>query len=264
METSTPNSIEPAKSKKPMIALIVSLALIVGAGSYFFSGGNTFQGKLEIGQNSVKTTIDGQNIKLEWQNITNTEKYLISRSNQPGQSPAKNQIATSKEINYLDTSAIQGSTNYYTITATGKKGRLWISDEVAVTIPASITPVLTAPILTFEDGSTSKVIEIDKDTDVKLQWIPVAGAYKYLVAEKNEINGAKFSTETMDNNYTRKFMRWDVEQGSNTYTYTVFAMNKAMKPTEVQQISPTSNQIKIKIDIVIKSSMDLPSAATPY
>jgi xyloglucan-specific exo-beta-1,4-glucanase len=175
------------------------------------SGGSSSTTPAAPGSPSGLTVTAGDNATtLNWSAVTGAVSYSVYRSTTPGTQGAK--LATSTSTSYVDTSAANGTTYYYQVTAGNATGESAASSQSPGVTPAAPVAV---PVTPTGLNATSG------DAQVTLTWTAVAGASSYNIYRSTgpSAAGAKIGSSS-----ATQFTDTTASNGT-TYYYAVSAGN---------------------------------------
>ena len=196
-------------------ALLITLLAACGGG-----GGGSGDGG-SAGTSSPAPTVPGtptamtvtagdSKTTISWGAVSGASSYNVYRSTTPGTQGAK--IGTSTTTSYVDSTASNGSTYYYQVTATSAAG-----EGTATAQSAGVTPSIPVTVPAVPTGLTATAGE----AQVTLAWTAVAGASSYNVYRSTSAGsqGAKIGTSS-----TTQYTDSGVTNGA-TYYYAITADN---------------------------------------
>ena len=159
---------------------------------------------------AMTVTAGDSKTTINWGAVAAASSYNVYRSTTPGMQGTK--IGTSTTTSYVDSTAVNGSTYYYQVTATSAAG-----EGTATTQSAGVTPAIPVTVPTVPTGLTAN----PGDAQVTLGWTAVAGASSYNVYRSTSAGsqGAKIGTSS-----TTQYIDSAVTNGA-TYYYAIAADN---------------------------------------
>lgn len=165
------------RQKNRIILVFIMLAVVVVTGCTFI---NISTVNVNLDRPVIKTVHEGENIKIEWQNISSADEYEVFKSRTS--EGKKELIATTKDNKYLDKDIVSGQPAVYSIKARNGAKTSEMSDEV--------TDVLYKVVIETghgidENGKWDTGCTWNGDEEAKLM-IPIAKAVSYYL-EKNGI-----------------------------------------------------------------------------
>ena len=165
---------------------------------------------------ALTVTAGDNSTTLAWGAVTGAVTYNVYRSTTPGSQGAK--IGTTSTPSYVDSSAVNGATYYYEVTASGAAG-----EGAASSQSLGVTPAVPVSVPGLPAGLNATA----GDAQVTLGWTAVAGASSYNVYRSTSPDspGAKVGSSA-----TTQFTDTSVANGS-TYFYAVTASNAAGEGT---------------------------------
>jgi xyloglucan-specific exo-beta-1,4-glucanase len=165
---------------------------------------------------ALTVTAGDSSTTLAWGAVTGAVSYNVYRSTTAGSQGAK--IGTSSTTSYADSSAVNGATYYYEVTASGAAG-----EGAASSQSLGVTPAVPVSVPGLPAGLNATA----GDAQVTLGWTAVAGASSYNVYRSTSPDsaGAKVGSSA-----TTQFTDTSLSNGS-TYYYAVAASNAAGEGT---------------------------------
>jgi len=165
---------------------------------------------------ALTVTAGDSSTTLAWGAVTGAVSYNVYRSTTAGSQGAK--IGTSSTTSYVDSSAVNGATYYYEVTASGAAG-----EGAASSQSLGVTPAVPVSVPGLPVGLNATA----GDAQVTLGWTAVAGASSYNVYRSTSPDsaGAKVGSSA-----TTQFTDTSLSNGS-TYYYAVAASNAAGEGT---------------------------------
>lgn len=189
------------------------MALLVGCGGGSATAGSPSGPASPPGAPAALTVTAGDDeAMLRWSAVPEASSYNIYRSTTAGAQGAK--IAATSSTSYVDSSAENGTTYFYQVTADNAAGEGSASAQSPGVTPAMPLTVPAAPTGLHASAG---------DARVTLDWTPVAGARSYNVRRSTDPGtpGTKIGSSS-----TAQYVDLAVSNGS-TYYYAVSADNAA-------------------------------------
>ena len=169
------------------------------------------------------SALSGNNqVDLTWDSVTDAAYYNVYRSQTNSGPYTKVNNANVIGTSFTDTTAVNGNTYYYVVTAANSTKESGYSNQVTA---APIAPVLpTSPTLAASAG----------DSQVKLTWSSVSGATSYKVKRSLTAGGPY---DMIDANVSgTSFTNTGLTNGT-TYYYVVSAVNSIGEGTNSSEVS---------------------------
>src|SRR3954451_817552 len=168
----------------------------------------------------LNATAGNGHVALTWNAVGGATSYNVKRSTTSGSGYTT--IASPASPSYDDTSAANGTTYYYVVTAVGTGGEMSHSSLVAA------TPI-GAP------AAPTGVAATGGDTQISLAWNSVAGATSYNV-KRSTISGSGYSTivSPATNSYTDTGLT-----NGTTYYYVITAVGTGGESSNSSEVSAT-------------------------
>jgi xyloglucan-specific exo-beta-1,4-glucanase len=160
----------------------------------------------------MTTTVGNAQITLGWTAVSGAASYSVYRSTTQGQQGAR--VGTSTTLSYIDSTAVNGTTYYYQVTATNSAGEGAPSSQ-----SAGLTPTAPAVLPAAPTG----VSAVRVNGQVTVSWTAAPGAVSYNIYRSTAqgTQGTLLGTSTTTSAI-------DVTAGtSTTYYYQVTAVNTA-------------------------------------
>ena len=185
------------------------IMLLAACGSGGSSSGSTPEPAMPTG---MVVTPGNSEATVTWNAVAGATSYNIYRSTSQGQQGTK--VGASSSTSYVDSTAVNGVTYYYDVTADNVAGEGPVSAQ-----STGVTPVI--PVVS--PGAPSGLTAIAGNAQVTLNWTAVAGANSYNVYRSTNpgSQGAKVGSSA-----TTAFSDPTVVNGT-TYFYEVTANNAA-------------------------------------
>jgi len=164
-------------------------------------------------------------VSVSWTAATGATSYSIYRSTSPGSLGSK--IASSSSVTFTDSSAINGTTYYYVVTAVNAAGESPASTQSAAATPAVPVTLPAAP---------TGVNATAGNAQVSVTWTAAARATSYNVYRSTSpgVQGAKIGTGT-----TASYTDSTAANGTSYY-YQITAVNAAGEgPASTQSAAAT-------------------------
>jgi cellulose 1,4-beta-cellobiosidase len=207
-----------------IVGLAVTLLAACGGGG---GGGSSGPGSAPGMTSGVSVKAGNAEATITWDSVAGATSYNIYRSATQGQQGTK--IGASSSTSYVDTTAVNGATYYYQVTADNTAGE----GPVSTQSPAA-TPVIPDTVPSAPTGLSAT----PGNAQVALDWTAVTGAKSYNVYRSTNTGaqGAKLGTSL-----TTTYSDTSVLNGT-TYYYQVTAANTAGEGTpSVQSTGATPN-----------------------
>jgi len=214
-----------ASLRQGAAGLLLALVAACGGGG---GGASPTTGATPGTPTSLTATAGDSRTTITWAAVAGAASYNVYRSTTPGTQGAK--IGTSTTTSYMDSSAVNGSTYYYEVTATGAAG-----EGAASAQSPGVTPAVAVTVPAVPAGLSATA----GDAQVTLQWTAVASASSYNVYRSTSAGaqGAKVGSSA-----TPQFTDTGLSNGT-TYYYTVTAGNAAGEGAAAAQsagVTPTA------------------------
>jgi xyloglucan-specific exo-beta-1,4-glucanase len=175
---------------------------------------------------AMTATAGNNQVSLSWSAVAGATSYNIYRSTTAGQQGSS--VGTSANTSFVDTTAVNGTSYFYQVTAVNAGG-----EGSASTQSAGVTP--TAPV-TLPAAPTG-VSAMLSSGQVTVTWAAVTGATSYNVY-RSTVQGAPGTS--VGSTATTSFVDSTVVNGT-TYYYQVTAVNSAGEGTPSTQATATES-----------------------
>ncbi|MDQ0890284.1 pectate lyase/pectin methylesterase-like acyl-CoA thioesterase [Paenibacillus sp. V4I9] len=195
------------------------------------------------------SSLSGNNqVDLTWDSLTDAAYYNIYRSQTNSGPYTKVNNANVIGTRFTDTTAVNGNTYYYVVTAANTTKESGYSNQVTA---APIAPVFpSTPILAASAG----------DSQVKLSWSSVSGATSYKVKRSLTAGGPY---EMIDANVSgTSFTNTGLTNGT-TYYYVVSAINSVGEGANSSEVSSKPGVFLINDNFENSTLGDVPAGYTP-
>ncbi len=187
----------------------------------------------------LSATAGDAQVALSWSASTNATGYKVFRATSAGGYGAT-PLATTTNTSYLDTSAVNGTTYYYSVKATGVGGDSPLSNEVSA-LPVA-PPAPAAPT-----GLSASVY----NNQISLYWTGSTGATSYIVRRATASAGPYSSLPaTVTGTY---YSDTSLPAGT-TYYYRVVAVNSGGQSPESNTASATTLAVPAALSGVTATS----------
>ncbi len=170
----------------------------------------------------LTATAGNASVSLTWNASSGATSYNVKRSTTSGSGYAT--ISSPSAAAYTDTTAVNGTTYYYVVTAVNAAGESGVSNQ------ASATPTLAAP------AEPTGLSATGGNAQVSLTWNPSSGATSYNV-KRSTTSGSEV---TISSPASASYTDSNVTNGTKYY-YVVSAVNAAGQSANSAEVSATPN-----------------------